>query len=351
MKILHIITKSELGGAQSVLANIVNALCHEHEITVIAGEGDGKMFDNISQRVHKIFLPCLRRNISFYNDLKTYFFLRKINKELNPDIVHLHSSKVGLLGRIAFPKSKIVYTVHGFDSIRLAFRRLLPIERSMQKRCAAIVGVSKYDLKMMESEGINNNLHCVINGIIPPMNKKTIPFAIPSRYKKHILCIARISTQKKFDLFLDVAKQLPDYAFIWIGNLKEIKNAPQNVFMMGNLQDANQYCKYADLLILPSNYEGLPIVIIEAMSYGKPIVASNVGGISEIVRNGQNGYTVENTIEDFTTKIQSILNNETLYQKMSEQSLEIFKNELTAEKMVSEYMKIYQDIYNNNQHE
>ena len=120
MKILHIITKSELGGAQSVLTSIVNALCAEHEVTVIAGEGDGKMFDAIDDRVRKIHYSHLQRAVSLYHDTKALFYLWKLNRKLRPDIIHLHSSKAGLLGRLVFPKQKIVYTIHGFDSIRVS---------------------------------------------------------------------------------------------------------------------------------------------------------------------------------------------------------------------------------------
>ena len=158
MKILHIITKSELGGAQSVLTSIVNALCAEHEVTVIAGEGDGKMFDAIDDRVRKIHYPHLQRAVSLYHDTKALFYLWKLNRKLRPDIIHLHSSKAGLLGRLVFPKQKIVYTIHGFDSIRVVYRRFLPIERIMQRRCAAIFGPAKNLLqrlveKFLDSDG------------------------------------------------------------------------------------------------------------------------------------------------------------------------------------------------------
>ena len=77
---------------------------------------------------------------------------------------------------------------------------------------------------------------------------------------------------------MSIATLLPDYAFVWIGNQSEVKEYPKNVFFMGNIPDAGKYNSIADLFILPSNYEGLPMVILEAMSAGKPVVASNVGG-------------------------------------------------------------------------
>jgi glycogen synthase len=99
------------------------------------------------------------------NDVLTLLCFWKLYLQYKPDIIHLHSSKAGILGRLAFPKSKIVYTVHGFDSIRLAYRKFLPLERFLQRRCKAIVGVSHYDENNLKDEHITHNIVCVYNGI------------------------------------------------------------------------------------------------------------------------------------------------------------------------------------------
>jgi glycosyltransferase involved in cell wall biosynthesis len=156
------------------------------------------------------------------------------------------------------------------------------------------------------------------------------------------VCIARITKQKRFETFLEVASLFPAYAFVWIGNQEYVHNMPTNVFCLGNVPNAGRYNQLVDLFMLPTNYEGLPIVIIEAMSYGKPVVASNVGGISEIVINDENGYTVENTTSAFVEKIQYIFGNDTLYKKFSENAYRRFKEHLTVDKMLQGYMEIYQ---------
>ena len=83
------------------------------------------------------------------------------------------------------------------------------------------------------------------------------------------------------------------------------------------------------------------MVILEAMSFGKPVVASNVGGVNEIVRNDINGHALENNPQLFADRIQHILENEELYAKFSKNSLDIFQKELTVEKMVEGYLNIY----------
>ena len=344
MKILHIITKSELGGAQSVLTSIVNALCEEHEVTVIAGEGDGKMFNAIDDRVRKIYYPHLRRDISLYHDTKTLVAMWKFNRKLRPDIIHLHSSKAGLLGRLVFPRRKIIYTIHGFDSIRVAFRQFLPIERIMQRRCAAIVGVSQYDMNSLHSEGIFANTHLVYNGVDVPQQQPSATVSFPTGYAKTVLCIARVAKPKRHDIFIECAKRLPQYAFVWIGNLDPVDNVPDNVFFLGNIPNAAAYCKQADLFMLPSNYEGLPIVILEAMCQGKAIVASKVGGISEMVIDNKNGFAVPNDSAIFAERIQYILGNDEVLQQFSDYSLQLYKNRFTNQKMVEGYLKIYTEV-------
>ena len=344
MKILQVITQSELGGAQTVVVQLANNLSKEHDVVLVAGQGDGKMWDMVNDKVVRESCPHLQRSISLKGDFLAAIELRRLYKKYNPDIIHLHSSKAGTLGRIVFPSKKIVYTVHGFDSIRLAFRKFLPIEKCLQYFCKAVVGVSKYDEMNLISEGIKNNVSTVYNGIITPDTNYIANIPQFNTEKPIVLSIARVAAPKRADIFVEVARILPKYEFIWIGNQCEITEygtLPSNCHFVGNIPNAGALCSKADLLMLPSNYEGLPMVILEAMSFGKPVVASNVGGISEIVRNDINGYTLENNAQLFADKIQCILEDEELYSKFSHSSLEIFQKELTIEKMVKGYMNIY----------
>jgi glycosyltransferase involved in cell wall biosynthesis len=176
------------------------------------------------------------------------------------------------------------------------------------------------------------------------MESNLIRAKVPAKYQKKVLCIARVSPQKKISLFLETALLLPEYAFIWIGNQRPVENTPENVFCLGNIPNAGKYNNDVDLFMLPSAYEGLPIVIIEAMKAGKPIVASNVGGISEIVINGENGFTVENEAAAFVDKIKYILEDAAVYTRFCERSRQIYTEKLTVEKMTREYLKIYQEL-------
>lgn len=344
MVIMLVITRSELGGAQTVVVQLANTLCLQHQVVLVAGEGDGKMWNMVDSRVLREECPHLKRALSPKDDLLAALELRRIYRRYMPDIVHLHSSKAGAMGRIIFPTKKVVYTVHGFDSIRVAFRKFLPIERALQYLCKAIVGVSKYDEVHLKEEGIKNNVKTVYNGLTIPNTSSLLSIDIFNRYSKTVLTIARVNPQKNPRLFIDTARLMPEYGFIWIGNQQEVTEygeLPNNCHFLGNIVNAGAYCSKADLFMLPSNYEGLPMVIIEAMSFGKPIVASDVGGVSEIVRNNINGFVVDNNAELFADRIRYILEDDNRYNSFCKASLYIYNTELTVDKMVDGYMQIY----------
>lgn len=349
MKIFQIVTLSESGGAQSVVINLANNLVKEHDVFVIAG-GNGTMWQQLDKNVKAIKIRSLKRNISFL-DLLVWIRLLWINIHYRPDIVHLHSSKIGILGRLVFSKKKIVYTVHGFDSIRVAFRKFLPLERILQKRVHKIIAVSMYDEKNLILEGIGSNVKTIYNGISDQSimsEKKQAPIIHIIEKSKNknfiVLCIARLAKPKRFDIFCEVAKRLPDICFFWIGNQKEIQGTlPENIFCFGEIKNAAVLNDYVDLFMLPSDYEGLPISIIEALSYSKPVIASNVGGIGEIL-NGKNGFAVENTVESFVERIFFYKENQQEYKQACHVARKSYEEKFTVSKMVNGYLSIYYQI-------
>jgi glycosyltransferase involved in cell wall biosynthesis len=341
MKIFQIITLSELGGAQSVVLELADAMAAAgHEVWVVAG-GDGAMWNALNDRVHRVKIGALRRGVSPLDAL-VWLRLLWLGLRHRPDVVHLHSSKIGALGRLAFRRRKIVYTVHGFDSIRVAWRRFLPLEKALKNRARVIVAVSEYDRRNLAEEGIDGNVVTIYNGIAPVKKSDRTKNWPVERGKKTVLTIARTDPPKRYDLFERIARALPRHNFVWIGNRTAPLNPPANLFALGEIPDAARFYSDADLCVLPSDFEGLPMTIIEAMSAGLPVVASRVGGISEIVRNDENGYTVVNTVSAFAERIDQILSHPDTARQMGLASKAIFEAELNSAKMVEKYLNLYQ---------
>lgn len=347
MKILQAITLADLGGAQSVLINLSNKAIEDGHDVYVVSEEQGAMWDLLSPKIHKIKIKELQRSINLISDFKVFLALRKLYNEIKPDIIHLHSSKMGALGRLAFPKEKIIFTVHGFDSVRLANPKFLIVEKLLKSRAKNIVAVSDYDKMILKEEGIDKSVVTVYNGIQDiELTKEVIPKIDFDSLKKDyniVMCIARLSPQKKFELFCEVADKMVDekIKFVWIGNKEEVKLSSKNILMLGEIANAQDYLRYADLFILPSNYEGLPISIIESLAYRKPVIASNVGGISEIL-NGKNGFALENQASLFVEKIKYVLMDEDRYSEFCSNARETYESQFTIENMYHNYLKLYE---------
>lgn len=353
MKVFQVITVSEFGGAQSIVANLAQSMSKDHEIFILYG-GNGEAWAHLDKRIHLIKLNEHRKEIS-WKDIVIAFKLFWFRFKYDPDIVHLHSSKMGVLGRIIFNPRKVILTMHGFDSVRKAFPKFLIIEKKLKNRAAKIIGVSQYDVDIMREEGIYKNVELIYNGVTDhaqdtgsfQKNPEIISQleTVKQRYSRLVMCLARISPQKKFDLFLEIATQRPDYAFVWIGNKDKVEDVPSNVFCLGEAPSAHQYLRYADAFILPSNYEGLPISLLEALSYGIPVIASAVGGITEVL-DGNNGYAVNNTVEDFIDKIDFVLKDKEVHEKMKLNARKSFSEHFTIDKMIEGYTAVYRKILN-----
>lgn len=348
-RILHAITVSSVGGAQSVVVNLANSQCEYNEVFVLSS-ASGEAWKALDSRVHVISVKELHRAISLW-DIIVFCKLIYWRVRLRPDIIHLHSSKMGMLGRLVFPNNKTIYTVHGFDSIRVANRSFLFLEKLLKNWCRYIVGVSKYDVKNLQDEGIIKNVKFVYNGVedfssdIPSAQNASLLARLVGfrgEYKRVIMSIARDDAPKRLDIFLEIARKMPEYAFVWVGNSKDY-STPDNVMLLGQVPMGYQLLAASDLFILCSDYEGLPMSIIEAQLFSKPVVSSRVGGVTEIL-DGNNGFAVDNTADSFREAIQRIFETDSIYHNYSFLSRKTYEKCFSLVNMVNGYDDLYSSL-------
>ncbi|PLV56756.1 glycosyltransferase [Thermotoga sp. SG1] len=317
IKILQLITRSDWAGGQKVLYSIVYGLKKyypdQFEVEVACGPENGQLIEELKKlniKVHVI--PDLVREISPLKDLKAYLQIRKIIKSGKYDVVHCHSSKAGFLGRMAAKTSgvkNVIYTVHGWWGVEqyrgLKRKFLILAERFAAKFCDKIVLLCHRDLLKAKEWKIGKDSQYVIipNALIPqppaPKGKLRKELSIPENIKI-IGNVARLDPPKNPLRFLEVArlvlKEKDDVVFVWIGGsvvddiygklvqewLDEHPNVAKKVYFLPFRKDAVELMADFDVFLLTSDSEGMPLVVLEALNQGVPVVSTDVGCVSEL---------------------------------------------------------------------
>jgi len=308
MKILEVITRSESGGGQTVVASLAGAFSAlGHEVLIASGpEGGGEAWRGLDARVATTRVDGLQRSISPSREIQAIRSLSRLYRSFKPDIVHLHTSKAGAIGRLAtgIDRRRIIYTMHGYDQLRIANRAFLAVDRALRRRCGAVVAVSSIDLAAMRADGYDATL--IRNGVA---DARSLPDGDPFKIRRLealrsegraiALMIARDARPKRIDLAREAAARLRGESSIaWIGGDPQPGDPPGFV-ALGEDPKAAAYLRNADIFLLLSDHEGMPISLLEAMSTGIPSIASAVGGCLEALGlsgpgQGPAGITVPN---------------------------------------------------------
>jgi len=342
-KVLQIITRSDWTGGQKVLYALVYGLMKYYpdkfEIEVACGKENGMLIPELEKlgvKVHVI--PDLVREISPIKDLKAYFQIRKLIRRNQYDIVHVHSSKAGFLGRLAAKCSgvnKIIYTVHGWwpiEQYKGAKRKIFILaERFAAHFCDKIVLLGKNDLGKAREWKIGKQKQYVIinNAIIPieDVQKGKLRKELGLDGSTKIVGnVARLDPQKNPLRFLNIAQRVlnekKDVVFVWIGGsvvddyygnlvkewLKEHPQEAKRIYFFPFRKDAVELMADFDVFLLTSDAEGMPLVVLEALSLGIPVVSTDVGCVGEM---GKLIFTGRST-ENLSKNVINILTNQAL---------------------------------------
>ena len=309
MKIAYLITRmDELGGAQVHVRDLSMWLKTQgHEPAVMSGF-PGKVSDFLThQGIEYVEIPDLQRAISPLKDLKAAYQLFRALRKVRPDVLSCHSSKAGILGRLAATLAgvPVVFTAHGWaftDGVPKKERKLYElIEKIMAFFGDHIITVSEYDRDLAIKAGVGNpnKITAIHNG----MPDRAAPVRSERMGTVRLMMVARVGPQKDHARLLRALWACADMDwmldFIGGGDDLELRTLAQQfeihdrVNFRGERDDVPDLMdKQADIYLLISNWEGLPRSILEAMRSGLPVIASNVGGVAEAVLDGDSGFVV-----------------------------------------------------------
>lgn len=351
-KIVHVV-EAFGGGIYTFLVDLLNDMIKDYDITVIyskRSQTPENFKEHFDSKIKFIESKYMSRSISF-KDIKALFEIKNIIKDEKPDIVHCHSSKAGLLTRVAINTKKIktFYTPHGYsflmkDSSKLKRIIYKAIEKVGSMNRSTIVACSKGEYE--ESIKLTKRATYVSNGVNLKHLKKYIPEDIKDIDNENLTIVTtgRVSYQKNPMLFNKIAEKFTNIKFIWVGTgelEKELISPNIEVTGWKNKKELMQILNESDVFILPSLWEGLPISLLEAMALKKPCIVSNVIGNKDVIINEKNGF-VCNELEDFENVIRKIQNNEYNLNEISQNAYNDILSIYNADVVAKEYRKIYE---------
>jgi glycosyltransferase involved in cell wall biosynthesis len=361
-KILYLVTQSEFGGAQNYVYSLATSLPREiYQVRVACGTGGPLIAQLQGAGVEVIPLPGLVRNINPIRDVWAFATLLQLVNGWNPCIVHTNSTKAGLLGRIAARLSgtPVVFTAHGWafsEGVPKAQRIMaLWTERLAARFSNQIICVSEYDygLALRNRVASPRQMSIIHNGVADVPAHLLADVASPHQVR--IVMVGRFAPQKgQADLVRAVATVRGDFELCFVGDgqlLGQVEdmsrklNLLNKVKFLGAREDVAEILAHCHIGVLISNWEGLPLSVLEMMRAGLPIVATHTGGIPELVIDGVNGYLVpHNNPGAIANALQCLAENGDLRRQFGIASRERFLQEFTLSQMLRDVQSVYERL-------
>ena len=347
-KVVHVV-ECFAGGVYDFVKNLTYDM-NEYEITILYGDrGELKedFKNDFNKNIKFIKWENAQREISVLKDIKALLEVIKVLRKEKYDVIHLHSSKAGFLGRIGAKivgqNKKIIYTTHGISFLRqdvskIKLKLFILLEKIGEFCGGKTIACSKSEAEFIKSKGIkceyiNNGIKIDENFVKQP-KKDNIT---------RIINVGRITEQKNPRLFNEIAKEFignSKIKFIWVGDGEDKERlSSSNIEITGWLsqEKVKEKLKDADIYLSTSKWEGLSLAILKAMNYELPLVLSNCVGNVDLVEAEVNGNVYKETKKgiEWINKIDK---------RIGKNSLKLLKRKFNIENMIENYKRYYERI-------
>jgi glycosyltransferase involved in cell wall biosynthesis len=369
IKILHIARPvAGVGVYISLLSKYINS--NQFSNAIICNTNEKIISLNNDSDIKIDHFHCnIKREIRLFNDIKCLVKTYKIVKQVKPNIIHCHSAKSGILGRLVgfLTKTKTIYTPHAYSYLSAESKKqqfiLKNIERffSLLPSITMACSASEYkralvDLKIPKEKIAHWN-NSIENEISFPINN-----SLTKLPKEYICSIGRPSFQKNTELLVEAVTRIKrthsniHLVILGVGfyspTLEKIEksildnNLSQNITLISWLDrdDCLAILNKSLMYVSSSRYEGLPYSAIEALSLSKPCVLTNVDGNKDLVRNNSNGFLVNQDAIEMADSITKILDDTVLRKRMSKNARIEFENLYDIKKNIRTLENIYLKI-------
>ena len=372
IKVLHLVTRMNVGGVAVLLDNLMANIDQERfEVVLATGlcespEGEYLANRNVSYQVERI--ATFHKSINFSDDLKSVSSIFKLMREFKPDIVHTHTSKAGLFGRlislVAAPQAKRVHTFHG----HLLVGYFSPLKLSIVKAFEKALGILTVRFIAMGTQ-VRDDLVKVGIGkeakfsvFFPGLTSPSFPDRNLARENlklnsNKIYCsfVGRLTSIKRPDRVLEVAslvaKQNSNVEFLVVGDgdlaqeiMSKSKKANLPVTFLGWRQDIPAILKASDLLLLTSDNEAVALTLIEAAQAAIPVVTTSAGSVGDVAIDGENGFVTGFNSQELANAVLKLAENPSLRKQFGEAGRLRSESLFSIERMVGDHEKLYKEL-------
>ncbi len=360
MRVLHVIARLNVGGTARYITQLANELPkHGIETFVATGFVQGaEVEDPSAQSIDLIRVPAMGRSIRPIKDHLARRQLDKVIQEVKPDIIHTHTFKAGYVIRMKKQAVPVIHTFHGHlldDPEFSGFKSkvIVEVERMLAKKSAKLVTVGRRVADELLEQKIGHRSQFVN---IPP-GVVTVDVTAKAQALKNLNLeddgkplvgwIARMTGVKNPMRALEVADALPDTRFVMAGGgdlLKQVKAAaPSNVSVVG-WADAADLIGASDIILSTSENEGMPVALIEAQLAGKPVVATDVGSVSEVILNHETGIVTNKNAGSIASAVESLILDRTTREEMGRLATARALALFSVDRMINSHVELYKSI-------
>ena len=372
IKVLHLVTRMNVGGVAVLLDNLMSNIDKdEFEVVLATGlcespEGEYLENRNISYRLERI--PSFHKSLNVADDLKSFFSIIKLLREFKPDIVHTHTSKAGLFGRLLSlliaPKAKRIHTFHGHLLVGYFSPLKLGIVKAFEKTLGAItdtfiaMGTQVRDDLVDVGIGKNSKFAVFFPGlakpIFPEREKARAALGLDGS-KTYCTFVGRLTQIKRPDRVLEVAslvsQQNSNVEFLVVGdgdlaqemNTKaRVSNLP--ITFLGWRQDIPAILKASDIALLTRDNEAVALTLIEATQAGIPVVTTPAGSVRDVAIDGENGFVTGFSSQELAEAVLNLANNPSLREEFGISGKNRSDVLFSIERMVKDHENLYKEL-------
>lgn len=367
MKVMQIATRHNVGGVSAV----INSLLEDDSVESIylygeceENEKEAPLIES-SAHIKTIKLECLKRRLSFRNDILAFFEIRSFLRRHQPDVVHSHMAKAGALARLSIltlsRRPKIVHSFHG-SNLNSHFNRI----SSLMIWLSEFILSFFTDVFVFDDTKTQAHFHklfirprCFAQQILPGVLSTAKEFNKPTPLNSSIkfLIVARLESVKNIGLALEALSEVSrhhskfSFHIDILGDGNEL-NKLQHLASRLNLpvsfhgwqSKTSKFYECAQFFLLTSKSEGTPISVMEAMSYGCVVIATNVGGVSDLIEDGKSGVLVSPSGREIAARIGDLITDPEKIEDISRLAILRANSLFLKSRMRTEHVSLYRNI-------